>query len=125
MNNYITLNGKRYKTNSDTWTPPTQQRPVQVKKLWSGKNDVTFGPASIVEWSGDVIAPVVPDGPEYGSVVDLRTAYSLLQPLSFIDHYGVSYTVVLAGSIAERSKTPVWDGASNSFLVPIILVPVP
>jgi hypothetical protein len=123
MNSYITLNSKKYKTSSGSWSPASVNRPVQVKMLLSGRNDVTYGPAVAKRWEGEVVAPVSP-ATGYGSISDLRTAYATLSALSFTDHYGDTYSIALLGSITERSKTPMWDGASNSFLVPIVLVPV-
>jgi hypothetical protein len=122
INNYITLGGCKYKTSAATWMPKFD-RPVQVRRLWNGNRDVTFGPGGMSSWTGDIIAPVTAAG-DYGDIEDLRALYSEDTTQAFTDHYGVSYNVALIGSIGERSKLRMWDAASNEFLVPVILVMV-
>ena len=120
INNYITLDGCRYKTSAVTWAPKFE-RAVQIKRLFSGNKDVSFGPSGMTTWEGDVIAPVTPAA-NYGSIDELRALYSENTTQVFIDHYGNSYNVVLYGTIAEKSRLRVWDAASNQFLVPVVLV---
>ena len=57
MNDYIILDGKRYRTSHPDWEP-TEERPMVVRRLMSGKTNVTFGPATFTGWSGVVTAEV-------------------------------------------------------------------
>jgi len=122
MNAYITLDGKQYATIHKQWTP-TQDRPVVVKKLLSGNRNVTFGPSLSPQWAGTLSVPVTP-ATGYGSVADLRTTYAKLSTLTFIDHYGVTYTVVIDRHVGEASLTPMWDASTNMFQINITLVQI-
>ena len=120
MNNYITLDGKKYHTVHKQWVPLID-RPVVIKKLLSGNRNVTFGPAMKPTWQGLVRAAVTPET-GFGSIDDLRTTYYRLSSLSFTDHYGVTSTIVLDRRVNEQSFSPKWDGASNQFEVNITAV---
>jgi hypothetical protein len=118
MNKYITFDGKQYKTLSTTWME-TEVSPRQIKRLLSGVGDVTFGPSSYLTWKGDVVTLAVADGshPERGTLATLETAFRKRTPLTMIDHYGVSRSVTMSGSIDKRSVLPVWDVAGNEFRI--------
>jgi hypothetical protein len=120
MNSYITLDNKRYSTEHNQWTPSTD-RPTMKRRLLSGKVNVKFGPALFKSWKGIINVPVAATAP-YGTLDDFRATYAKLQTLSFIDHYGASYTIVLDRTIDERSLSPGWDAADNIFKFPVSLV---
>ncbi len=121
MNDYITLDGKKYRTTHKQWQPIID-RPVVIKKLLSGTRNVTFGPAMKPIWQGAVRA--VASSPEtgFGDIDDLRTTYEKLESISFTDHYGNNYTVVLDRRVNEASFTPKWDAPSNKFEVNLTVV---
>ena len=81
------------------------------------------GPASFTRWRGTLNAAVTPDA-GYGSIEDLRTTYAKLASLSFTDHYGVTFGVILDRSVNENSLTPVWDAASNKFQVELVVMKI-
>ena len=120
MNNYITFDGKKYKTKHGDWVPKPF-RPRTVRVTAGGSLDATFGPSAFNIWQGKIIAPVTPDGAGWGSVSDLRASMLKASSLSMTDHYGTAYTVVVVGGGEEESRSPMWDAASNEFLVNITL----
>jgi hypothetical protein len=122
MNDYIVLDGKRYGAIHDTWTPVIE-RPLMKRRLLSGKVNVKFGPAIFRSWRGGIHVPVTATAP-YGTITDFRTTYAKLTSLSFTDHYGISYTVVLDRTIDERSISPGWDSADNVFPITISLTSI-
>lgn len=85
----------------------------------NGQSLVTFGPASVMTWQGNIKAPVTPRGEGWGDVDNLRTTLQKLSTLSFTDHYSNTYTVVVRQTQPEQSKTPMWDGASNEIAFPV------
>ena len=111
MNDYVTLDGKKYATIHGQWTPSTD-RPVVFRRLLSGNTNVTFGPASNKRWRGTVTAAVTP-ATNYGSIDDLRATCEKLEILVFIDHYGVTHNVVIDRAVEESSKVPKWDSPEN------------
>ncbi len=120
MNDYITLDGFKYRTTHKQWQPMID-RAVVIKKLLSGARNVTFGPAMKPIWQGAVRASVTPEA-GFGSIDDLRTTYYKLSSVSFTDHYGTAYTVVLDRRVNESSFTSMWDAASNLFEVNLTVV---
>ena len=120
MNNYITLDGKKYAALHGQWDPSTD-RPVVFRRLLSGSTNVTFGPASNKRWRGKLVAAVTPQT-GYGSIGDLRTTYEKLTALAFVDHYGNSHSVIIDRAVDEGSKTPIWDSPENKMHVNLTLV---
>lgn len=120
MNDYIVLDGLKYRTTHKQWQPMID-RPVAIKKLLSGARNVTFGPLMKPIWQGAVRAAVTPET-GFGSIDDLRTTYNKLSSLTFEDHYGDAYTVVLDRRVNESSFTPKWDGTENKFEVNLTVV---
>ena len=121
MNDYIVLDGKKYRTTHKQWQPAID-RPVVIKKLLSGARNVTFGPAMKPVWQGAVRAVAANPDTGFGTIDDLRTTYYKLSSLAFQDHYGAAYTVVLDRRVNEASFTPKWDAASNIFEVVLAVV---
>jgi hypothetical protein len=122
MNAYITLDGKQYAAPHGQWAPATE-RPVVVRRLLSGGANVTFGPANMKRWQGTLIAAVTPET-GYGSVTDLRATYEKLSSLTFTDHYGNSFNVIIDRSVDESSRVPNWDSPENKMYVKVMLVKV-
>lgn len=119
MNDYVTLDTKKYKTSALAWEP-LPVVPATLRIALSGDTDTVFGPVALMRWEGEMLAKVTPES-GYGSILDLRLSLKKLQSLAFIDHYGASYTV-LAQQVGERSVTPMWDGALNEFHVGVVLM---
>jgi hypothetical protein len=121
IRNYITLDGKQYKTPAKTWEP-TPTRPATVRRTLLGRGDATFGANSWREWRGEVEGPVTSPGALWGTLGDLRASLVKRQVLAFEDHYGNSCSVVALGPFAERSIMNVWDDPENSIFLTVALV---
>lgn len=119
MNDYITLDGKKYKTPAKTWQP-VDNKIATARITLQGALDVTYGPASLREWHGEIEAAVTPQA-GFGSITDLLTSLAKRQILSFTDHYGTAYSVDVSGQMARRSMTPKWDGYSNKWYVQVAI----
>jgi hypothetical protein len=120
MNPYIELDGKKYAAIHGQWAPATH-RPVVVRRLLSGNTNVTFGPASNKRWQGKLTAAISP-GTGYGSINNLRTTYEKLEALTFVDHYGVTHSVIIDRTVNEASNVPMWDSPENKIQVNLTLV---
>ena len=120
MNNYITLDGKRYTTVAN-WTPVTE-KPYTERYTLSGALDITYGPATPTAWEGEIVAPVTPRSFAWGDIDDLMTALAKKESVTLYDHDGVSHTVHCLGSHERRSLINVWDDDQNVFYVTVRLV---
>ncbi len=123
MNDYIVLDGFKYRTTHKQWMPMID-RPVLIKKLLSGARNVTFGPAMKPIWQGAVRAVAANPEPGFGTIDDLRATYNKLVSVAFSDHYGSAYTVALDRRVNENSFSPQWDAASNLFEVNLTVVAI-
>lgn len=124
MNNYITLDTKKYMTKHKGWEP-IYDKPGVVRLVLSGSIDVTWGPAVITGWRGLVIGPVTAPGAGWGTIANLRTTIQKTDVVGFTDHYGNSGNVIILGSLREDSKSSMWDSPSNEFTVEVELVIIP
>ena len=120
MNDYIILDGKQYATAADNWTP-YEDRPLTIRRLLSGASNVTFGPATFTTWRGIIIVDVTPRA-GFGSVDDLRTTYRKRTALSFTDHYGDAFSVVIDRAVDEKSLSPMWTAVDNTFRINATLI---
>ncbi len=123
MNDYIVLDGLKYRTTHKQWQPMID-RPVVIKKLLSGARNVTFGPAMKPIWQGAVRAVAASPEAGFGTIDDLRTTYNKLVSVQFTDHYGDMYTVALDRRVNESSFTPMWDAVENKFEVNLTVVAI-
>ena len=115
---YIILDSKYYRTTHKTWTPEVIT-PMLSRGLLNGNLDATYGPASWLMWSGEVIAPATASG-SYGTIADLETTLKKKATVGFTDHYGTAYTAVhLIGPFPKRSLSPNWDVSDNPIYVQI------
>jgi hypothetical protein len=121
MNNYITLDGKKYKTPSKLWQP-YGDKPATVKKTLLGATDITYGPAVFKEWRGQIEAPVTAEDASWGTIDDLRTTLAKLEHVTFADHYGAGYMAHVLGPFQERSLASKWDSPSNVIYVQVRIV---
>ena len=121
MNNYIKLGTKQYVTPSPNWEP-TNITPREVRVLQDGTLDATFANVTILEWRGEVEAPVTPENASWGSVSDLRTILATKGSVAFEDHYGNAYTAYISEIGSEFSASPMWDGASNTINFPVVIM---
>ena len=53
MNNYITLDGQKYKTNGKAWTPATTKA-GSVRLNLDGTLDATYGAGTLLRWEGEI-----------------------------------------------------------------------
>jgi len=88
MNDYITLDGYKYRTPARNWAP-AEHKPASVKTTLLGEVDATYGPTTTYEWRGEIAAPVTSPGTGWGTIADLRLSLKKRSALSFSDHYGV------------------------------------
>ncbi len=117
MNNYITLDSKKYRCPFRQWEQLTD-RPMSARFTWNGVADVTFGNGAFVIWEGAIRAEVTP-GTGFGSVSDIRNTLAKKSVLEFTDHYGGDYIVAVETAGPERSISAKWDGASNVIFFPM------
>ena len=117
MNNYVTLDGHKYHCPFREWEQQVEKS-MNVRYAWGNTVDVTFGNGSFTTWTGALRANVTPET-GFGSVSDIRNTMAKDELLTFIDHYGNTYTVVVQNNGAERSLSPRWDGASNAIFFPV------
>jgi hypothetical protein len=117
LNDYITLDSKKYRTSAKTWHPEPNI-PATERVLLNGQMDVTFGKASLLIWIGEIEGPITAAS-GWGTIVDLRTSLLKRQLLSFTDHYGVTRNIKATGPFKERSLSSKWDGASNTIYVSV------
>lgn len=120
MNNYITLDGRQYRTAADSWEP-NEERPMVIRRLLSGGSNVTFGPATFTGWRGIVVVEVGAQAP-FGAIDEFRATYRKRQALTFIDHYGDTYSVVIDRAVNEKSLSPMWTATDNVFRINLSLV---
>lgn len=123
VNDYITLDGKKYRVPSKTWEPSIN-KPETVRVTLSGALDLTYGPSVFKEWIGSIEAPVTPIDSSWGSVADVRTSLAKKSSVTFVDHYGTSYTVAVSGPFRERSISPKWDASTNVILFDVRIISV-
>jgi len=121
MNNYITLDGKKYKTIHKQWTPGSD-KPSTLRRTLLGSLDVTYGPGTFNDWQGKIEGPVTPIDGTWGSIADLRLTIVKLTSVSMTDHYGVTFTVHILGPFQEESRSSMWDAASNMIYVKMRIV---
>jgi len=120
MNDYITLDGKKYATAAEAWEP-NEDRPMIVRRLMSATTNVTFGPATFTGWRGVILVDVTPQT-GFGSIDDMRTTYRKRSALSFTDHYGNTFSVVIDRTVGEKSISPMWTAIDNTFRINTSLI---
>jgi hypothetical protein len=121
FNSYVTLDGYRYSALRKTWKPVVV-KPSQDRLNLDGTRDVTYGPAVIVDWEGELVAHTSPASTEYGSYDDLMQTIAKTESVTFVDHFGTSYNVHVLGPFDMRSNLPDWNSASNVWYVMLRIV---
>jgi hypothetical protein len=121
MNNYVTLDGKRYIAPHGGFFP-MRNKPATERITLSGASDITFGSGTMLEWIGMLIAPVTPIDSNWGDIDDLRATLEKRQGLGFTDFYGVATTVYAMDKHAEESISPMWDAATNEIRFTVRLI---
>jgi len=109
-------------------TPASNWRPIPTKPFTmrvnlDGSTDVTYGAATINRWDGEIIAPAQAAG-GWGTKATLDTTIAKRSTVAFEDHYGNACNVHVLGTFEATSQSPMWDGASNEFLVSVTLLKV-
>jgi hypothetical protein len=120
MNNYITLDGKKYSCPYKQWEMQTE-KPMSYRYTWGSGIETTYGAGVFKTWKGNMVARITPAS-GFGSVADIRITLAKTVSLTFIDHYGTTFTVHASYAGPERSFSPVWDGASNAIFFPVLIV---
>jgi hypothetical protein len=121
MNDYITLDGKKYHT-STNWLP-SNSRSMTARRLLSGATNVTWGPATYKSWNGNIVVDVTPAA-GFGTIADLRAAYETTSALTYVDHYEGIYSVVMDRGVDERSLSPMWTAPDNTINVTVTLIKI-
>jgi hypothetical protein len=125
--NYIWLDGKRYKTNANNWSPEGMS-PGDVRLLANGQLDSTYAPATYRIWTGEIIADNTPEqaplGYEWGTPANLRASLSKRTALEFTDNFGDNYTVHVR-QWKERYLGPKWDEPTGHVYMNVTLMGVP
>jgi len=116
MRNYITLDGKKYKTQSADWADG-QVNPRTVTRLLSGAGDATFSAAQYNAWKGTIICPNTAEGTGWGTMPDFLASSQKKSTLAFEDHRGVAFTITLGPTLDRRSLLPDWESAYNEFYI--------
>lgn len=123
MNDYVMLDGNKYKAMFGQWSPELA-KPSKVRMTLSGSPDVTYGPGVFTRWAGMLITYADPtqiaDG--FGSRFDLENTYSKGREVAFTDHEGNSYNVHFVGTLKRKQLTPVTDSVNNRFFFSVALV---
>lgn len=118
MNNYITLDSKKYHT-LEGWAPDTV-RPSKFDTYLNNKTGAVYGHTSYRQWSGQIIAPYTSPGTGWGTIADLDTTLAKKQNLSFTSHDSIIVTVNVVSS-GRKSLIRKWDAASNKWYVSITI----
>ncbi len=115
MRNYVTLDGKKYKTQNANWVE-TEVNARQVARLASGRGDVTFVSSAYFVWVGTLVAPISAAS-GWGTKADLAAAFRKKTKLAYEDHLGAAYEVAIGSKMEKRSQLPDWDNAENAFYI--------
>jgi len=123
INNYISINDGsntyKYKTTSRSWKYQPEQ-PSSMRLRLDGNIDITYGPALVHSWEGEIIAPVATQPAGWGTVATLRTQLAKKVVFQFTDHYGATFTdTAIEGPFREDSIQPDWASNENEILVKI------
>lgn len=120
MNNYVTLDSKKYTILLRSWRPVSVTGKT-IRPTLNDTLDITFGPTTFYDFSGEIVAPVTARGTGWGTISDLRTTLAKKQTLTFVDHYGTSRTIVVMDG-EESSRSAQLDSGTNSFYVKVRMV---
>ena len=112
MNNYIKIGVYKYRTQA--WVPVIGKI-VTVRKTRLGATDATSASFKTIKWRGMIEASICPDD-NFGTPTTLRDVLILGSPSVFEDHYGNVYSVLVKGSIVEKSISPVLNARDNVIL---------
>jgi hypothetical protein len=122
MNDYITLDGKRYKARFPDFDR-LRRKPSRERMTLGGDVDVTYGPAVWILWEGSLIVEVSPgDSVNYGSCDELDATFDKTEAVGYTDHFGTVYTAHVVGVLQRQSLTPVHDGATNRFVYRVRII---
>jgi len=121
MNDYIVLDGKRYKARFPQFDR-LRRKPSRERMTLGGKLDVTYGPAVWVLWQGPLVVDYTPGDTLYGSSDELDVTFDKTVALTYIDHFGTAFTPPIVGNLPRQSLTPVHDGAENRFLYTVRII---
>jgi hypothetical protein len=119
MNDYITYDGKKYKTVAKNWQPQ-HHKPVTARYMADGMLDVSFGNGVIKTFKGEIVADPNETRVGYGKSSDLETSLDKLQNVIFIDHDGNSHTNTVCKGYKRRSLSPNWASTKHYYEVELL-----
>lgn len=92
MNNYVTIDGKKYKVVSPYYSKPPDKA-ITVRPTVDGSVDRVHGPTI---WRYAMVLRVVHANPAsgYGTLADLVSSFTEQNDITFIDVDGTSYTAI-------------------------------
>lgn len=126
MNRYVTLNSQG-------------QQPRRLKVLFDGFKPMIAQPKEIIRLPTSVVKQFgkplrvwhfvakVDYSPatNYASIAEVEAWFSAnttaANSLTFVDHFGTSYSVFITNDYDPTTLTPVWDSQYNAILVPFEL----
>ena len=116
MNNYIVLDGLRFKTPGNNWQP-VLNKPASARTTLNGELNVTYGASNMTSWQGTILGPVTPTDSNWGSIDDLRAILRKNESVLVRDHLNNLGVVHLMGPFSETSISNVWDCPRNEIRV--------
>jgi hypothetical protein len=124
MNDYVTLDGYKYRTVFGQWTP-VFNKPTTVRYPADGTLDVNYGETTYREWAGLFSAPITSEGVGWGTYTTLKASILKNENLSYIDHEDATvHSVAILGGFEVKSRTPDLYGASNKLYMMMRLLKV-
>ena len=115
---YIVLDGLKYRTLAKQWKPQVN-KPATARVTLQGEIEATFGVTNILKWQGIIVAPVTAPAVDFGTVDTLRTSLKKREIVSFSDHYGTEYQVVVTGPFDEQYIQNVWNAVTNKVMITV------
>jgi hypothetical protein len=120
---YILLDGKRYRSLARAWRPSVTN-PRSGRIAMDGTHSATFASHSVAVFEGSLVAPLTAPSPNpenWGTLETLLASLTKPQLLSFTDHWGKVFMVLVQGRHDQNSLQNVWDAPGNKFYVPVVL----
>ena len=120
MNEYIKLDGYKYRTSSKTWKPQIMFMSTS-QVLFNGDLDTTFSSETLYLFSGEIVVHNNELDATYGTLELLKATLLKTAHIDLQDHYGNLYEVIAMGDIPERGFSPNWDSLNTNMYVTVQL----
>lgn len=122
---------KRFRVIAEGYDDGTPSKNMTTQKTVGGGLDVSQG-AIYLSWSPTIRVRHTEEDSNYGTLAELLTFYSYNNPngtpsdkITFIDHHGTSYTVVLVGNLQKSIMGCKIEGIYAWYLIKVTLQQVP